>query len=199
MVSRRGWMTAVLLLATASLAGCGKPAFTMASRERFSLSPADIQRMQFYTSDEIVLRREVPLQESSASCEGLVVRDGSLVEEIIIPMHTPCVALRVEGDFLLVGFAHNNPAKSLWFGVKSRTEDTRPYEERRYELVQLENAPDEPPPFEPRYAKGYLLSYGGNKYQLADGKMWQVHLLFDEGSHIRKRVTESPPGWKQSD
>jgi hypothetical protein len=197
-VVRASWLRWLLLLACLLLVGCGKPAFTLGARERFNLSPTDIRRLQLYTSGEIILRREVSAQESASSDKGLVIRDGTVVEEIVIPMRTPCVALRVEGDFILVGFSRESPARSLWFGIKSRTEDVTPHEERRFELVHLENALDEPPPFEPRYAKGYLLSYNGQQYQIADGKMWDVHLLYDEGSHIQKRVVETPPGWKQA-
>lgn len=198
-LSRRGLSVALLVVGLLPLTGCSRPAFTLGARERFSLTPGDIRRLQFFTSGEIVLRRELSAQETASSREGLVIRDGTVVEEILIPMRTPCVALRVEGDFLLVGFAHQDPSRSLWFAIKNRSEDTTPHEERRFELVHLENAFDEPGPFEPRYAKGYLLSYGGQKYQIGDGKMWDVHLLYEEGSHIRKHVTETPPGWKQSE
>lgn len=203
MVTPRGpsrWSRrALLVLLSLPLVSCGKPAFTLGTRERFNLSPVDLRRLQFFTSGEIILRREVPAPESATAGNTLVIRDGALVEEIVIPMRTPCVALRVEGDYILAGFSRESPAKSLWFTVKSRTQDVTPHEDRRFELVHLENPVDEPPPFEPRYAKGYQLTYNGQQYQIADGKMWDVHLLYEEGSHIRKRTTETPPGWKQSD
>lgn len=179
------------------LTGCVRPAFTPGVRERFQFSPEEIRQLQFFTSDEIVLRREVPVQEATPSQQGLTVRGGTVVEEVRIPRHTACVALRVEGDFMLMGFAPDNPAKALWFGLKSREEDEMAHEERQFKLVQLENSLDETP-FEPRYSRGYQLTYNGQNYQIADGKMWDVHLVYEEGSQIRQRTIETPPGWKQA-
>jgi hypothetical protein len=200
-VSGARWGAAVvgLLLGAALVVGCGKPAFTLAVRDRYSLGPADIQHLQFFTSGEIVLRREIASQERAQAGNELVVRDGLTVEEVVIPMRTAGVALRAEGDYLLISFARQRPDHALWFEAKRHGEEIMPLEERRYELVHLENGPNEPGPFVPRYSKGYQLTYGGHQYQIADKRMWDVHLLYDEYSADRKRVREEPPGWKISD
>ena len=190
------WLIAA---AAVVLSGCGKPAFTMAVRERYNLAPVDMRRLQFYTSGEIVLRRELPTVQRGTSGNTLLMSDGVVVEEIVIPMKTPGVALRVEGDFLLISFSREHPDRALWFTTKKEGEEVIPLDDKQYTLVHLENGAAEPPPFEPRYSKGYLLSYGGYSYQLADGKMWGVHLLYDEGSFAQKRVVREPPGWKLSD
>jgi hypothetical protein len=198
-VVRRAIALAGLLLGAALAAGCGKPAFTLAVRDRYSLGPADMQRLQFFTSGEIVMRREISSQQRASAGNELVVRDGLTVEEVVIPMRTAGVALRAEGDFLLISFSREQPERALWFEAKRRGEELMPLEERRYELVHLENAASEPPPFEPRYSKGYQLTYGGHQYQIADKKMWDVHLLYEEYTASRRRVREEPPGWKISD
>lgn len=199
---RHRWAAVLGGLALASalaLAGCGKPAFTLAVRDRYSLGPADLQRLQFFTSGEIVIRREIASQERAQAGNELVVRDGLTVEEVVIPMRTPGVAVRVEGDFLLISFSREQPDRALWFEAKRHGAELMPLEERRYELVHLENAASEPPPFVPRYSKGYQLSYGGHQYQIADKRMWDVHLLYDEYNPDRRRVREQAPGWKISD
>lgn len=195
---RAAVVTALASLVLAS--GCVRPAFTLATRERHDLSSDDLSRIQFYTSGELVLRREVAVQRSQTGPQGLVLQQGETIEEVVIPAHTPGVVLRADGDFLLVGFAPQRPDLSLWFGVKRRPAPApQPLEDLRYELVHLANGPDDPTPLEPRYHKGFLLSYGGHDYRLADRAMWQVHLLYDEGSQVRQRVRLQPPGWHVSD
>ncbi len=194
-----GGLASLALAGSLCLLGCGKPAFTLAVRDRYSLGPADMQRLQFFTSGEIVLRREIASQERAQAGNELVVRDGLTVEEVVIPLRTPGVALRAEGDYLLISFSRTQPDRALWFEAKRHGAEIMPLEERRYELVHLENAANEPPPFVARYSKGYQLTYGGHQYQIADTRMWEVYLLYDEYSADRKRIREEAPGWKISD
>lgn len=190
-----------LLVASVALAsvGCGLPAFTEAVRDRYGLGPTDIRRIQFFTSGEIVLRREVTAQAKGAVGHELAMVNALRIEEVVIAKRTPCVALRTEGNFVLCGFVKQHPERSLWFAIK-KLDETVPSEDRRYELVHLENAPDEPGPFAPRYSNGFLITYAGNKYQVPDGLTWNVHLLYDmKESFDRERVREKPDGWRLDD
>jgi hypothetical protein len=187
-------------LIAVGLSGCGKPAFTQGIRLRDNLDVPDIRRIQFYTSGEIVLRREVPVQQRASAGNELVISNGVVVEEIVIPLRTPGVAVRVEGDHILVSFSREHPERALWFSAKKPGEEVIPLEDKTYQLVALDNGlSDAEPQFVPRYSKGFVLRYDGNQYQLADGRMWHVHLLYDEGGFASKRVRREPPGWKLSD
>jgi hypothetical protein len=184
-----GWLAASVLLS------CAKPVLTDTLRERYSLDATDLRRVQLYTSDEIVLRREDNDQEKSISGSGLRIRDGVRLEEVVIRAHTPCVALRVEGPFVLVGFSPQRPDLSLWFGLDKKGD--APAEGRRYELAALANAPNDATPFVPEHAKGFLVTYGGKKYRVADPRSWSAHLLVDlEQSFARDRVRQEAPGWR---
>ncbi len=174
------------------------PALTDSLRERYALGEPELSRVQLYTSDEIVLRREVTDQERSVTGHELRVRGGLRVEEVVIRAHTPCAVLRSEGSFVLVGFAPERPDLSLWFALD--TKGDAPPGGRRYTLAPLANAPNDPSPLKPVYAKGFLVSYGGKKYRVADGRSWTAHLLVDlDESFAQASVREEPPGWKLSD
>lgn len=194
------WRSALVFASfAAAIAACGKPVFTETVRQRYGLERNDFRRVQFFTSDDIVLRREVLAQEKSEHGGELVVRGGVRVEEVVIKKHTPCVALRFEGDYLLVSFSRQVPDRSLWFGIK-RKDDSPVVDSRKYQLVALDNPREESVPFAPQFAKGFLVSYGGKKYQIADGAMWDAHLLYEiVESFADERVQEKPPGWKLTD
>jgi hypothetical protein len=183
------------LVALVLLVACGRAVFSVGVRERYGFTAEDLRRVQFYTSDEIVLRREITDVEKESQRMGLVVRSGVVVEEIVIPRHTPCVAIRSEGDYLLMGFWPGFPTRSLWFAA--RGDAGTPSESRQYVLAALENTWDEPGPFEPRFAKGFLVTYGGQKYQVPAAQTWNVHLLYElDESYARKKIELAPKGWK---
>ena len=196
---RRPSTIPALLTVLAIAAGCAKPAFTEAVRDRYGLTLGELRRVQFFTSDEIVLRRELAAQDKGVTGNELMIRDGVRVEEVVIPKHTPGVAIRFERDAVLVAFSRVNPDRALWFAIKRGDEDGGSPELRRYQLVAFDvPAPDAA--FEPQIAKGFLVSYGGNKYQVVDGAMWDVHLLYKiNESFSTQKVQQSPPGWKLTD
>jgi len=191
-----------LIVATLAIVlfACAKPAFTEAIRHRYALGPQDVRKMQFYTSDEIVLRREIGDQEKTTADHSLTIRNGVHIEEVVIPAHTPCVALRVEGDFILASFSQQHPERALWFGLK-KTDDASPLPDARpFELVQLDNLATDTGAFRPDYSKTFLVSYAGQKYRVVDSLMWNTHLLFDmDESFAKERVREEPPGWRLSE
>jgi hypothetical protein len=188
---------ALAALLALALSACAKPAFTRAVRDRYALADSDVRRIQFYTSEEIVLQREITEQTKSISSNELVVRDGVRIEEIVIPARTPGVALRVEGDYLLVGFARQRPDLALWFAL-ARSDSAPSPELRRYQLAELENTRDEAAPFQPRWATGFLVSWGGARYRVASGR--GAYLLYEmEASFAREKSRQKAPGWRLSD
>ena len=200
-MKRFGASTLVLAVVSALLlfSGCGRPVFTDLVRQRYALTAVDLRRIQFFTSDEIVLSRELDDQEKSVSGNELAIRGGVRIEEVVIPSRTPCVAVRVEGNFVLVSFAPNQPDRSLWFGLR-HTDGDAPTDGRPYVLMPLSNSANEKEPFKPEFTKGFLVTYGGRKFRVKDGKMWSVHLLYDlEESFDQQKIKEEPPGWRIND
>jgi hypothetical protein len=177
-------------------AACSRPpVLTDSLRERYALGEADLRRVQLFTSDEIMLRREASAEERSIGGAELRVRGGVYEEEIVIPAKTPCVALRTEGTYVLVGFTPQHPELSLWFALDTKSDPSA--EGRRYLLAPIANAYDAPSPLVPETSKGFLVTYGGRKYRVADARSWSSHLLVDlEESFRKNRVRQEPPGWK---
>ena len=178
-------------------AGCAKAPFTTSVLERFGLTAGDLGRVQFFTSENIVLERELSSQTRVSDGAELRFRNDMQTEVIEVSEHTPCVVLRVEGDYLLLGFSPKDVHAALWFRAQPREESAA--DGRRYTLVALENAADdESPPFAPRWSKGYLVSWSGQKYHIASGR--SAYLLYElSDDSKRRKVEHSPPGWRLSE
>jgi hypothetical protein len=177
-------------------ASCSHAVYTQGVRDRYDLTNADVGRLQFYTSEEIVLQREVSLQSKEQHDGALAIEDGIRIEQIEIPSGTPGVALEVQPGFILVGFSRKSPDLALWFGVEPAGDagaDTRPFK-----LVTLENKLSDPPPFVLRWSKGFLVTWGGQAYSVASGRGAYLTYKMDE-SFAREKVKQEPPGWKLSE
>lgn len=189
------WRTLRALLLLAALSGCVKAPFTTSVLEHYGLSSADLGRVQFYTSEKIVLAREVTRQAREQRGAELRLHDETETEIVEISEYTPCVVLRAEGDYLLLGFSPNDRSAALWFEAEPADETAG--DERRYLLAALDNGYDEPPPFTPRFAKGFLISWAGNKYHVVSGRA--AYLLYQMSDDERRKTEVSPPGWRLSD
>ncbi|MFO0660544.1 MAG: hypothetical protein U0165_12040 [Polyangiaceae bacterium] len=213
----RKWVSFAALVSAFAVVspGCARPPFTLAVLDRFRLTSTDLQHVQFFTSDTIILRRDLTTQERAMTGNELLVRDGVIQEEVVIPAKTPGVAVRIEyavnsdpeaeqkvskdPAFILVSFSREHPERALWFAVKRPFEVVVPLDDKRFELVHLENTADEPGPFVPRFTKGFQVIYAGKPYQLSDAAMWGVHLLYEDTGYARKKIREEPEGWKVND
>ena len=189
-------MKLTLLLALCAAAGCAKAPFTTSVMERYDLAAPDLGRIQFFTSEKIVLEREVSRQTREQSGAELHLRDDTETEVIEVSEHTPCVVLRVAGDYLLLGFAPKDRRAALWFEAQ-RTEGEEG-SDARYVLAALENTHDEhEQPFTPRFSKGFLISWSGHKYHVVSGR--NAYLLYQLADDDRRKVESSPPGWRLTD
>lgn len=65
--------------------------FTQQIRENYKLQDDELQSLQFYTSDEIVLVRKKSSKTKETVDGSLTVSNKEELEEIIIPAETPCV------------------------------------------------------------------------------------------------------------
>lgn len=99
-------LAATLLLATAASAcGAQRVAFLHTYRQPGRLEGEDLKRLQFFVSQDLVLRRVVDTSEHEVT-EDHAYRsvDGQLMEEIELPAGTPGLVNKVEGDTLWISF-----------------------------------------------------------------------------------------------
>lgn len=84
----------ILLLGVITLSACGKKvAYTNAIRDEYGLDNVDaIKKVQFYTSQTIILEREKTSGNQGTSDDGTLVDNSNKTEDrVIIPMNTKCV------------------------------------------------------------------------------------------------------------
>lgn len=86
---------ALFILGTILLSSCTKRLTPFSDRlqNEFDLSEEDLKRVQFYLSDDIVLRRNVGIEEAGISNGKIKVIDGREVEEIVFDEGTPGILL----------------------------------------------------------------------------------------------------------
>jgi hypothetical protein len=190
-------MRAVLLLVLCAAAvGCAKAPFTTSVLESYGLAASDLGRIQFFTSEKIVLQREVNRQTHAQSGVELQLHDDSETEVIEVSERTPCVVLRVAGNYLLLGFAPKDLRAALWF--EAQRAEGEEGGDARYVLAALENTQDEREQvWSPRFSKGFLISWSGNKYHVVSGR--GAYLLYQIADDDRRKVESSPPGWRLSE
>lgn len=107
-----GLLAATLLAAT----GCASQVpFTHELRTQHDLSTEDLQHLQFYVSDDIVLRREVRTKDRTIDDGRLRLHAGKQVEEVVIHEGTPGVAVAVGSSAIVISF---DDASNLVFAVR---------------------------------------------------------------------------------
>lgn len=100
----------LLTLAAAALAiastGCSSMVpFSYELRAGHNLTHDEVKNLQFYSSHEITLRREVQSQDSQVTPgHKLRLISGKSVEEVVIPARTPGVAVSVTPKVISVSF-----------------------------------------------------------------------------------------------
>jgi hypothetical protein len=100
-------MTRLLALGLLTVIGCASQriAFLHDYRAPGRLSAKEIEGLQFFVSQEIVLRREVDTSDHQVTADHQYrFVDGRLMEEIRVPALTPGLVVKVEAQRLLVSF-----------------------------------------------------------------------------------------------
>lgn len=191
---RGSWLWLLLCLCS----GCTRAPFTTSVLERYGLTAGDLGRVQFFTSETIVLERQVTRQTRVQEGAELRFRDDTQTEIVEVSERTPCVVLRVEGNYLLLGFSPKDLRAALWFAAQPDSDGEGRRDDRRFVLAALENTVDETAePFTPRYSKGFLISWSGAKYHVISGR--DAYLLYQMSDDERHKVEHSPPGWRLSE
>ncbi len=102
-----------------AIGSCGptlKP-FTKSLYEDRNWSDGDLKRIQFYVSDNIVMRRQVSGGSMEVISGEIKIVDGRKVVEVIIPKGTPGVLLfRPKLDRFAISFEKEDDQKYLIFG-----------------------------------------------------------------------------------
>lgn len=121
LLTKTSLLTAVALLA---LSGCARMVpFTHEIRVQNQLEEPDVRQLQYYLSHDITLRREALSNGRNIRGGRLELSSGKLIEEVVIPKHTPGVAVAVASDAITVSFEEGS---ALTFGVRSGRIETLP-------------------------------------------------------------------------
>ena len=161
---------ASVLAGLSLLSGCARLPFTQDLRDQYNLSPAQLGRIQYYTSGPIVLERVVQKQVAAPTERNrLQIAQAELVRRVNIPEGTPGVAVGFTNDMLEISF---EPGKSLFFG-------SSPAKRKEVGGLYCLLARD-------WTDRRGTLSYGGETYRTRPGA-GGVHLLIDveEGRRFR--------------
>lgn len=98
-------IAAVALFVAASTGCASYVPFTYEMRSQHRLSDDEVKDLQFYTSHQITLRREVQSEDREITPgHKLRLISGKSVDEVVIPARTPGVALRVSKRMISVSF-----------------------------------------------------------------------------------------------
>ncbi len=98
------------VVSTIGAAGCAsqRVAFLHDFRAPGRLSPKQVEGLQFFVSDDLVLRRQVDTSEHAVTRDHAYrFVDGEMIEEIRIPAGTPGLVVKVEPERLWVSFEEN--------------------------------------------------------------------------------------------
>lgn len=121
------YLSALAIIAL--LASCAtKIPYTEKIRQDFELDETKIKKVQFYTSQTIILEKKSSKgTKTTESDGGLVVNESSESERVIIPTNTPCIFERVnDNDAVLIRF-ESGSGKVLRFALKENMNNGRYY------------------------------------------------------------------------
>ncbi len=109
------WVS-LIVLTTMSCSPTLSP-FTQKVYDDYHWTADDLKQIQFYISDDIVLRRRVSEGETRIQNGKIKTIDGEKIEEIIFPRGTPCVYLfSPKEQRFAISFESAEPPRYLMFG-----------------------------------------------------------------------------------
>lgn len=167
------FFAAAFLIGGMLFASCSpKIPFTQSVRDQYKLSPAELQKIQFYTSDPIVLRKGTAAEREKTTEDGkLIIKSGKSIQQVIIKAKTPgAVDQVVDVNSFKVAF-EDGAEKSFVF---SSSGDRNGY----YRIVPAS-----------REGGKLKINYGGDSYYAVDGSEGAV-LLFKMKSLKELKVVE---------
>lgn len=154
-----GWLFVALI----TLNACSPQLtpFTQRFYDSYNFEEADLKKIQFYVSEDVVLRRALDGGNVEISEGKVRVVDGRKVEEIVIPRGTPGVLLFIpKEDRFAVSFEEGRGQKYLMFGPNAKMKN-------QYALLASD--------WERRSG---TVNYGGKKYYTS-GSSGMARLMID--------------------
>lgn len=145
--------------------------FTQRLYEEQGWSEAELKKIQFYTSEDITLFREINQGDSKIVSGEIKIRNGRKVDEVKIKKGTPGVLLfKPREDKFAISFESDDNEKFLIFGASERRGG-------RYQLLAKD-----------RKERNYFgkVTYAGNTYRVSSDSGYAA-LLVDLD---RKRSTK---------
>ncbi len=91
--------------------------FTDSLRKQNNWSNNDVKRIQFYTSRDVILQRQITTDETAIEGGKIKIRDGKKVEEIIIKRGTPGIVTAIPDSAKLLVSFEKDDNHYLSFGV----------------------------------------------------------------------------------
>ncbi|NUO00978.1 MAG: hypothetical protein HUU01_10230 [Saprospiraceae bacterium] len=98
--------------------------FTQRLYDNYNWSDEDLKRIQFYVSDDIVMRRELGTGSTEITSGKVRVVNGRQVEEIVIRRGTPGILLfKPKENRFAVSFEDGGESRYLVFGPNPKASD----------------------------------------------------------------------------
>lgn len=164
-----------LVATSAATTGCASYVpFTEELRTQNDLREAELRNLQFFTSDEVVLRREASSTGRQITPgHRLVLLSGKTVEEVVIEQHTPGVVTKFGEGWMTIDFGGDT---KLEFAVRG----AEPVHDGAFALQQNGRFAEAPDPFpgerEPELLPKRTRSFGSGSYFLALAPSGEIRL-----------------------
>lgn len=95
--------------------------FTETIRQKNNLTLQDLKNIQFYTSNDILLNREINGSKNQIISGRIKTVNNRQIEEIFIPINTACLVVDTSKNGSIKLSFSDNDEKSLTFGVTQNT------------------------------------------------------------------------------
>ena len=113
-----------LVLITAASCGPNLRPFTQNLYDQYQWSDNELERIQFYLSDDVVLTRQLTGGSSEIISGEIKIIDGRKVEQVVIRRGTPGVLLfKPKQNRFAIGFESNADERYLIFGPNPKAGD----------------------------------------------------------------------------
>jgi hypothetical protein len=113
----------LLVIALISMSSCSNNLkyFTQDLYHENRWSDSELERIQFYVSEDVILQRKLSGESSKITDGKIRIVDGSKIEEVIIKAGTPGILIDTpERDKFVVSFDSDDESKYLVFGASPK-------------------------------------------------------------------------------
>ena len=191
-------MTRIILMAAIAIGSIGCSNFIPFTKAEYHTYKANLKDLQYYNSEELVLRRELSSEEKQVS-PGHVIKivRGVRVEEVVLAKKTPGILIRDTAGEKIGKKKH----KSVEQPSKQATDSETPTS--GYSLmISFEppvNGEERALPFAPNNESSYFyldsisdIHYEGKMYKIAEGKNTYLLVNLDQVSKYKKERRVMP-------